>query len=617
MDVEGIRSHPALVRLAAWAGPTAILLVGSVMLAWSWGHWPDVLIDFGRELYVPWRISEGAVLYRDISYFNGPLSPHLNALWFSLFGVGLRTLALCNIALVTGLTALLYLNLKRISGAFPATVAGLVFVTLFAFALLDSVGNYNYVSPYSHEVTHGLLFAFLALTAFSFQPQHGDKALGGAGLALGCVFLTKAEIFLACGSAIGVGLILTFWALASPWRTALRSTATLAAATLVAPLAALAALSLAMPFETAWRGLVDPLTSSFNPEVTSLRFYQWGMGTLDPAESLKEIRVWTLRFATLFVPTAVLALLLRRRGALAWGVSAVALTAMFFYISQDSLPWMHAVRPLPVLLLVIGLGSLVEFLRTLRAGEDISASLFRVVLIVFALVLLAKIVLNVRLMHYGFALAMPGTMILVVALTGWLPRLIDRQRGFGPLFVAVALATLLAAEYSMLRVMNALLKRHEHVVASGSDAFHAGARGPYVTLALADIASRIGPEETLAVLPEGIMINYLSRRVNPTPYTNYMPPELRLYGEQQILDAFRTAPPDWLLIVHKFTGEYGYSFFGQDYGKSLYYWLTHHNEPVKLYGQPPLRRRGSFGIRILRRIDAERRTGAPPGTRSS
>ena len=75
------RSSVAGGRLA---GPLTIALAGAAMLAWTWGTWPNVLVDFGRELYVPWRLTEGEVLYRDIAYFTGPLSPYLNALWFRL-----------------------------------------------------------------------------------------------------------------------------------------------------------------------------------------------------------------------------------------------------------------------------------------------------------------------------------------------------------------------------------------------------------------------------------------------------------------------------------------------------------------------------------------------------
>ena len=57
------------------------------LLAWSWRKWPDPLVDFGRELYVPWQITEGQVLFRDVASLFGPLSPYLNALWFRLFGM--------------------------------------------------------------------------------------------------------------------------------------------------------------------------------------------------------------------------------------------------------------------------------------------------------------------------------------------------------------------------------------------------------------------------------------------------------------------------------------------------------------------------------------------------
>ena len=119
------------------------------MLAWSWRRWPELLIDFGRELYVPWRLIEGEVLYRDIAYFNGPLSPYVNALWFRIFGVSLETLAICNVLLIAALAALLYRMIEEVADRLAAAVAGLVFVAAFAFAQIGEIGNYNFVTPYS------------------------------------------------------------------------------------------------------------------------------------------------------------------------------------------------------------------------------------------------------------------------------------------------------------------------------------------------------------------------------------------------------------------------------------------------------------------------------------
>jgi predicted membrane-bound mannosyltransferase len=87
-------------KIRRFIGPSILVVVGSYMLNLSWFKWPDLLIDYGRELYVPWQITQGKVLYRDINHLYGPLSHYLNAFLFQIFGTGLSTLAYVNIFLV-------------------------------------------------------------------------------------------------------------------------------------------------------------------------------------------------------------------------------------------------------------------------------------------------------------------------------------------------------------------------------------------------------------------------------------------------------------------------------------------------------------------------------------
>src|SRR5207249_8319465 len=110
---------------AGVGGPALITIAAAGMLAWSWGRWPDPVLDFGRELYVPWQLADGKVLYEDIAYFNGPLSPYFNALWFRIFGASLRTLVYVNLAIVAWLLVVLYDLLARLGGRIAATVGGL------------------------------------------------------------------------------------------------------------------------------------------------------------------------------------------------------------------------------------------------------------------------------------------------------------------------------------------------------------------------------------------------------------------------------------------------------------------------------------------------------------
>jgi len=109
---------------------------------------------------------------------------------------------------------------------------------------------------------------------------------------------------------------------------------------------------------------------------------------------------------------------------------------------------------------------------------------------------------------------------------------------------------------------------------------------------------RLAPE-TLAVFPEGVMINWLTRVPNPTPYVNFMPPELILFGEDAWLAAFRANPPDVVLIVHKDTSEYGAQFFGRDYARELAAWIGQTYQPQKLLGDEPLLPDSRWGIRVL------------------
>ena len=96
------------------------------------------------------------------------------------------------------------------------------------------------------------------------------------------------------------------------------------------------------------------------------------------------------------------------------------------------------------------------------------------------------------------------------------------------------------------------------------------------------------------------MLNYLTRRINPTPYVNFMPPELIIFGEDAILDSLQEKPPDLIAIVHKDTSEYGYRFFGRDYGQSIMHWVRQDYRPLGVIGAPPLRDR-RFGILLLER----------------
>src|SRR4029450_1120203 len=76
---NGIVSAPADARRER-VGIALLALAVVFTLVASWRKWPDPLVDFGRELYLPWRLSQGALLYRPIDHLYGPLYHYFNAL---------------------------------------------------------------------------------------------------------------------------------------------------------------------------------------------------------------------------------------------------------------------------------------------------------------------------------------------------------------------------------------------------------------------------------------------------------------------------------------------------------------------------------------------------------
>ena len=122
-----------------------------------------------------------------------------------------------------------------------------------------------------------------------------------------------------------------------------------------------------------------------------------------------------------------------------------------------------------------------------------------------------------------------------------------------------------------------------------------------VNEATAEIKARVEQKQTLVVLPEGVMLNYLTRRVNSTRHSNFMPDGMLIFGEDEILQTLRDHPPDFIMIVHKDTADFGLPFFGQDYGESIYAWVQDGYEEVWLIGNRPIEKRYRFGMLLMQR----------------
>jgi len=579
----------------------AALLMASLLAALAtlaWGRCPDPLIDSGRELYVAWRLAAGEVLYRDVAYFNGPLSPYLNALVFRVLGLGIHSLYLSNLAVIVLLVGLSYRLLERLSDRFAATLAVLSFLSLQAFGQYLGYANYSFLFPYSHELTHGvlLLFCLLNLVSEWLRSESMKWALLSA-FCYGLMLLTKIEFMLA--GAVPCLVLLFELARRQSWREAGRVAGICSLFALTPGLLAWLMLSAAMPPSDALQGVFGSLPVALRSDLRALPYFGRIAGTAAPMASLGVMLQILLGYLLVLGPFAVLGLKMRSGARHPWLGLGISLFVAGGLLTLP-LPFRDLIRALP---LVLAAGLLFFAFQISRGGLDSGRRLLAVERMMFTLTALAftaKIMLRLRVEHYGFALSVPAVMCFVLMSCAWLPEWIEGRGGSGLPSRAAGLGLIVVVALLHITVSAGWLLGKRFVIGQGADRFSAGPIAEPVNACL-DELKRLNPR-SLAVFPEGASINYLLRCPNPTPYVALNPFDLMLFGEEQVIESLAADPPEVVVLVHKDQSEYGSQYFGRDYAGKLMAWIKGNYRPGRLIGDEPNRSR-RFGMRVMRRRD--------------
>jgi hypothetical protein len=585
-----------------------------LLAAMGWRRWPDLLVDFGQQLYIPWRLSSGEHLYSDILFLHGPLSQHLNALLFRLFGASLTVLIAANLLVLASLTVLLHRLIRLASDRATAFLSVLLFLALFAMPQYVMVGNYNFVCPYTHEATHGMALSaalLLCLGRWLADGRTVDAAL--AGLGLGLVLATKVDVALAAAATTVAALMLASLLPLPDGRR--RQGAAIGLACAALPCAGFMLWFLTYLPAGAAAGAAASGFATLSPGLAANPFYRSVLG-LDNLRGNAWLALamsgWLLAFvAGAAVADAVVGRLSRRPASWAAGLGLLLFGTLVVWPAL--VPWTELPRALPPAAAVLTILFAVLAVRGRRraGGPPADPAIVPMLLLaVFGLGLILKIALNVHLFHYGFYLAMPAALALAAACVYWTPLALRARGSPGVVFRALAVAVLLAAALFHVRWSRAIFSLKDLQVGRGGDAVvtfgeSVQEAGSVTADALQWIEARTPEGSTLAALPEGIMLNYMARRRTTSPYVNFTMGEVLRFGEEGLLASLQRSPPDYIALVHRKTGEFGVGRFGSDerYGLRTVAWIESRYDGVARFGAD---QEEAFGIRIL-----ARREGAP------
>jgi hypothetical protein len=551
-----------------------------VLLAFlSWNRWIEPYVDSGRELMVPWRISQGEALYRDVRFYYGPLAPLLAAGVDSLAGRSLPArIALAAIIALAHLEAL-----RRLAARFLTTgracLATALAVALFFF--LRPGGCHLF--PYSLDTSLAVAAAMWALV-LAGGPRPGPRIL--LSISLLAALLARVET----GIAAAVAALLP----ALSHRPASDRRRRLAWVLAPIGIAALVYALFSARTPTATLRQEGWLTAFFLPPEFR-RVYSSFSGLDRPGFRLAELALAVILIvlaAAWLVTVTYLSSRARSprltRAVELAGLATLAVVAAIWLRPPaemaDSLSlFPPLIRPLPVLVVAGGLWRLLRRLRR-RTDEGPFGTVPDEALFL-SVVFSGRLILAAGYVGPYSAFYLPLAAIVAVAGIFRIADLAARWPGLSrlPQVVAGALIVFLGARALAL----AATYRHPGWSRVDTPAGSLFLLEPYATAsrqALNELARRTPAHGTVVGFPEVGFLQYVLGRENTLPEDQFFPGHLDAAAEGEAIRSIERRPPDAFVYVNVLTIGHGAAAFGSDYLQGLDAAVRRLSRPVAAFG---------------------------------
>ncbi len=596
--------------------PLSVAILLAFLLWKSWLRWPDPLVDFPRDLYLAWRVSEGDKLYVGIANWYGPLAQLVQGAGFKIFGVGLDTMVGMNMVLLTGVLLLSRGILGAEGNRLSVWLGSVVFVVVFAVGQFTPAGNYNFITPYVAQATY--TFAGLLVTLWGLLRHLKTERwrwLVVAGLGLAVAYLDKPEGLLAALGALGFYFMarIVQRARQDPARTNWRAAGGWAARALGWVAAGFFALWLPVFAYFLFRGGLSyaflatdyvahtMVSSAFQHAIMNASIMGEISGFDHPganfAAELKE-GCWLLAVCAVMVGAARGWMQARFAGGWwwFWSVVAVAAGVAGVKLGEQMNYWVDAGGALvfPVLLTtlvtVAGTGRMAWERR-----KNFTSWLGLGLVAVAASVMLGRMLLNGRFNHYGFFM-MPLAVLLwiqVMFRAAAHTRTGDVAGRRNVLLAVVFTGVVLTATADLLHVDLAVYQYKDYPVGQGRDHFYAfppdkDLSGIKLNLMLEMFKEKSPGARTLVAFPEGIAVNYDLRVRTPLADLEFLPVALSFVGTQHVVDELAAHPPDAVFLYRRDMAEFGAKYFGDGpaTGAAIVHWLNQHEMIIGAEGGP-------------------------------
>ena len=539
-------------------------------------------------MYVPVDILRGKLLYRDIWYQYGPLTPYLQALAFAVFGINLNVLFIIGMILAISAALLLF----EIGRDFQLVLPAAIVTPLFFLAESFRPSIFNFIFPYSYAASMAAVFG-LACLCCSVKHALGGRLLwlGAAGFCTSLALLTKQEFGLACLAVLGFESFASCLSRYS-WRQVIENSVTFVA-TLVPALFGyvlmLTRVSARTIFLDNW--VMTPGTytmrtiARYKMAGEGVRFgaLEWGGAALGAAVSLilwfgvaytnavviGKLGFQRLRYvAALVVADIVAALIIIKLGSPTWAGLPAFIGQMVF----------------PKGIFLFGCAFLIVAVWKIWTTRGRTDHLAAAALGLYAALTGIRVMMEM-FPGRGNALFFNVATFLVFVIV--VTRVIaSANRSLDGQLRCQLVGCLLSGEALLLIFV--LFPRHDLLSAPMKTAFGTMYTEPDRAVLFPEIVSFMKAHtrngKDILVMPESASLYFLSGMESPTQWYEAQPGVLNPQQELAFINEAEAAQVKYVLLCNRSVSEFGVSMFGIGYDRAIYRWLAVNYVKVSQFG---------------------------------
>jgi len=538
-----------------------------------------VFSDFSREVYIPMAMNKGDVLYKDIFNVYFPLGYQINAFLISIFGINLRTFYFAGFINSTLILFGLFFILKL----FIRKGSLIIFCILFFIitANIYAVSQTNYITPYSYSLVYALNSFIWALAGILYFLRNNKN-----------IFLYSAFFFFGISIICKYEFIPFIFILLSVLiykKTSWKTNLICAFAFAIIPILSITDLLLkGVSFNELKEAITYMILLSKAKSVKILYTY---LGFIPTFASLKVLAEYFIKvffvIMLLFIPIINSKFSSKIKAACLITEVLVILCLFYFLIKIFTVSnafyfnW-------------IGLFSLLLFacfcLKLLKKSKENAINIQdKLFFVLFTSTILCsyKCIFNISFNSYG---TYYFPLIFICCILYFYIYKQKQLRNTKQKYIAYILLILLIYgagtlyyNSNSLRAKNVFgfcrVNIENTELSPGIEQIEA----IYETVNY--IKENTKKEDTVLVLPEGAIINFLTDRKSNNKYYYLIPPNIEIFGEEKIFNDLQENLPDYLVIQPMSYNNFQETFFCESFGTKICSLIPKYYEKPKVFGK--------------------------------